>query len=68
MVKSLVQFCNDTGVGLIAVGIETSKELDFILSAGVHFAQGFFLGTPAKIPGKVSAQAYAPTSAPAASA
>ena len=59
MVKSLVQFCNDTGVGLIAVGIETSKELDFILSAGVHFAQGFFLGTPAKIPGKVSAQAYA---------
>ena len=57
MVKSLVQFCNDTGVGLIAVGIETSKELDFILSAGVHFAQGFFLGTPAKIPGKVSAQA-----------
>ena len=59
MVKSLVQFCRESGILLIAVGVESASELDFLLRTGVNFAQGFFIGKPEIIPGKVSAQAYA---------
>lgn len=63
MVKSLVQFCNETGIYSVAVGVETAGELDFLLSLGVQFAQGFFIGVPEKLPGKVSAEAHARISA-----
>ena len=59
MVKSLVQFCNETGISSVAVGVETAQELDFLLSVGVQFAQGFFIGIPNKLPEKVSAESYA---------
>lgn len=59
MVKSLVQFCNETGIYSVAVGVETAQELDFLLSAGVQFAQGFFVGIPKKLPEKVTPESYA---------
>ena len=59
MVKSLVQFCNETGIYSVAVGVETAQELDFLLSVGVQFAQGFFVGIPKKLPEKVTPESYA---------
>lgn len=59
LVKSLVQFCNETGISSVAVGVETAQELDILLSLGVQFAQGFFIGIPKKIPEKVTPESYA---------
>ncbi|GEM_PF-403236 len=59
MVKNIVQFCHESGIGVIAVGVETSKELETLLKLGVNFAQGFFIARPQKIPGKVNSAPYA---------
>lgn len=59
LVKSLVQFCNETGIYSVAVGVETAQELDILLSLGVQFSQGFFIGIPKKIPEKVTPESYA---------
>lgn len=59
LVKSLVQFCNETGIYSVAVGVESARELDILLSLGVQFAQGFFIGIPKKIPEKVTPESYA---------
>ena len=59
MVKSLTHFSNETGINLVAVGVESANELDFLLSLGVQYAQGYYIGYPAEFPGKVSAESYA---------
>lgn len=48
MVKSLSEFCKNTGSKLIATGIETKEELNVLLSLDVSFGQGFFIGAPEK--------------------
>lgn len=58
MIKSLVTFCKESGIILIAVGIETSQELDVILKLGISFAQGFYFSRPALMLPKVSAESY----------
>ena len=59
MVKSLTHFSNETGINLVAVGVESANELDFLLSLGVQYAQGYYIGYPAEFPGKVTAESYA---------
>ena len=59
MVKSLTHFSNETGINLVAVGVESANELDFLLSLGVQYAQGYYIGYPAEFPGKVTADSYA---------
>ena len=39
---------NETGVTLIAEGIETDAELECLHRLGVHYGQGYFLGRPNK--------------------
>lgn len=48
MMKFLLQYCNETGVTLIAEGIETDAELECLYRLGVHYGQGYFLGRPNK--------------------
>lgn len=48
MMKFLLQYCNETGVTLIAEGIETGAELECLHRLGVHYGQGYFLGRPNK--------------------
>ncbi len=48
MMKFLLQYCNETGVTLIAEGIETDAELECLHRLGVHYGQGYFLGRPNK--------------------
>lgn len=59
MIKSLVQFSKETDINLIAVGIESANEMDFLLSLGVQYAQGYYIAYPAEFPGKVSSESYA---------
>lgn len=46
LVKALVQFATDTGVTLIAQGVETREDLQALRELGVRFAQGNILGKP----------------------
>lgn len=46
IVSSLVDICNTLGVEVIAEGIETIDQLNFILDCGVYNAQGFLLDFP----------------------
>lgn len=46
LVKALVQFAADTGVTLIAQGVETREDLQALRELGVRFAQGDVLGKP----------------------
>lgn len=58
MIKSLVSFCDSSGIGLIAEGIETANELDALLLLNVAYGQGFFLGRPDRTFIKTTSDAY----------
>lgn len=49
-VKKIEEFyiINETGITLIAEGIETDAELECLHRLGVHYGQGYFLGRPNK--------------------
>jgi EAL domain-containing protein (putative c-di-GMP-specific phosphodiesterase class I) len=44
--SSIVQFARVSGVKILAEGIETPEEMECILSIGVDYGQGYFLGRP----------------------
>lgn len=46
LVESMVQFCNNSGIYLIAEGIETRDELKTLIRLGVHLGQGYYLSKP----------------------
>lgn len=46
MVKSLVIFCKDANIKLIAEGIETVEELTALIELGVDYGQGYYLKRP----------------------
>ena len=46
LVKGLVETSKHTEFELIAEGIETEEELKVLIKLGVHYGQGFLLGTP----------------------
>jgi EAL domain-containing protein (putative c-di-GMP-specific phosphodiesterase class I) len=46
LVKALVQFAAETGITLIAQGVETREDLQALHELGVRFAQGYILGKP----------------------
>lgn len=47
MMVHMCEYARDTGVLVVAEGIETHAELDVVRDSGVDFAQGFLLGRPA---------------------
>lgn len=46
LVKSLVIFCQDANIKLIAEGIETPEELSALIELGVDYGQGYYLKRP----------------------
>lgn len=46
IVRNLVSLCADLGTQVIAEGVETPGERDFLLDSGIHFMQGYLLGRP----------------------
>ena len=62
IVRGLMRVCDDLGVQVIAEGIETSGERDFLLDAGVRLMQGYFFCRPVfQGVGKVDASAWGDT-------
>jgi EAL domain-containing protein (putative c-di-GMP-specific phosphodiesterase class I)/DNA-binding NarL/FixJ family response regulator len=47
---ALVSFAGQIGATVVAEGVETAIQLEALRSAGVGFAQGFYLGEPGPIP------------------
>lgn len=45
-IKGIVQFCKESDIKVIAEGIESREELLTLLSLGVDYGQGYFLGKP----------------------
>lgn len=46
MVKGLVEFSVNSGILLIAEGIETKQEMDMLIELGVQYGQGYYLYRP----------------------
>ncbi len=49
LAKALISFAKDTGVTIVAEGIETESELKTLRMLGVSHGQGFFLARPAPL-------------------
>lgn len=47
IVRSLVRLCEDMGIQVIAEGIETLGERDFLFDAGIDLMQGYLFAKPA---------------------
>jgi EAL domain-containing protein (putative c-di-GMP-specific phosphodiesterase class I) len=47
IVRSLVRLCDEMKIQVIAEGIETSAERDFLYDAGIHLMQGYLFAKPA---------------------
>ncbi|MBT9495204.1 MAG: EAL domain-containing protein [Paucibacter sp.] len=47
IVRSLVSLCRDMNIQVIAEGIETPGERDFLSDAGIHLMQGYLFAKPA---------------------
>ena len=50
VLRSVATLGREFGAAIIAEGIETAEELDFVREAGIPFAQGFFLARPVENP------------------
>lgn len=46
LVKSFVQFAHNTGMYLVAEGVETREEMAVLIDLGVNYAQGYYLQKP----------------------
>ena len=47
IVRGMVRLCQDMGIQIIAEGIETLGERDFLFDAGIHLMQGYLFAKPA---------------------
>lgn len=50
LAASLITFADETGMEIVAEGIETRAELEALLELGVPFGQGFYLAEPGPLP------------------
>lgn len=46
IVKAMVDFSHATNIRIIAEGIEEKADLDILISYGIEYGQGFYLGKP----------------------
>ena len=57
VVSSIVKFCREIGIMIIAEGIETEEELETLIDLDVDYGQGYFLARPdaefQSLPGKL---------------
>jgi len=46
IVRATIGLAHELGIEVVAEGVETAGQRDFLLTAGCKFAQGYFLGMP----------------------
>lgn len=47
LVRSIINMADAFGIVTVGEGVETRDQLDYLIAQGCHFAQGFFIATPA---------------------
>jgi EAL domain-containing protein (putative c-di-GMP-specific phosphodiesterase class I) len=47
LVEAVFDLASACATGVVAEGVETEAQLDFLLAHGISLAQGFLLGAPA---------------------
>ncbi len=50
IVHKIISICRDEGVKVLGEGIETEQELDYLLEAGIDYAQGYYVSRPMERP------------------
>jgi EAL domain-containing protein (putative c-di-GMP-specific phosphodiesterase class I) len=59
IVRSLVRLCEEMNIKVVAEGIETPAERDFLFDVGIHLMQGYLFAKPAfRSVATVDASAY----------
>ncbi len=62
IVRSLVRLCEDMGIQVVAEGIETPAERDYLADVGIRLMQGYLFARPAfRSVATVDASAYGPS-------
>ncbi|HVI39805.1 MAG TPA: EAL domain-containing protein, partial [Anaerovoracaceae bacterium] len=46
IVDGIIRIANDLNLRIISEGVETQEQVDFLVSAGCHMAQGYFFAKP----------------------
>ncbi len=46
VLKHLVEICDDLNIEVIAEGVETESELNYLVSLGIYYIQGYLLSRP----------------------
>ena len=59
LVRAITSFAGEVGSACIAEGIENNNDLQTLFRLGVRYAQGFFLGRPARMPAELHPEAVA---------
>uniref|UniRef100_UPI003864A37E EAL domain-containing protein n=1 Tax=Salibaculum sp. TaxID=2855480 RepID=UPI003864A37E len=49
IVGATINLAADLGLRVIAEGVETARQVDWLKMSGCHLIQGFFFGRPAKL-------------------
>ncbi|MGQ9805250.1 MAG: EAL domain-containing protein [Chlorobiales bacterium] len=46
ILHGIMTVCKEVGIDIIAEGIETKEEFDFLAESGIHYLQGFYFAKP----------------------
>lgn len=53
IVKKLINYASERETKVLAEGIETQSQMEFLIEMGVDFLQGYYIARPAFVPAKV---------------
>lgn len=54
LVKNLIRYARRKGIAVLGEGVETREELETLVSFGMDYMQGYYLGKPSNEPAQVS--------------
>ncbi|OGQ89792.1 MAG: hypothetical protein A2289_12600 [Deltaproteobacteria bacterium RIFOXYA12_FULL_58_15] len=54
LAAGVIRMCRDMGIRVVAEGVETTQELETVIQAGAHFAQGWVFGQPGSPPPRIT--------------
>ena len=55
ILQNTLHYARSQGILLIAEGVETWDEMEYLIRSGVHYLQGYYIGLPHPTPGEPAA-------------